>query len=70
MVVPPIFTTDIPAGPNRELSVSRGPYNDEAMFLIWRCILLSPNVVYMFLHCLKETYALVQHHTHHILQNL
>ena len=70
IVFPPLFTADILKGPSkRTLLVSQNPYGDQAMLLIWNCILLSPNDIYLFLHCLNEICALVQHHhVHHILQ--
>ena len=42
----------------KELLVFQAPYNDKAMFLIWRCILLSPNDIYLSRLCLKEIYNL------------
>ena len=58
-VIPPIFTAGISV---KELSVFAGFYIDKAMFLIWRCISLSPNDIYLCLHCLKEICGLVQHY--------
>ena len=39
------------------------------MFLIWRCILFSPNEIYLCLNCLKEICWLVQRYVHHTLHN-
>ena len=49
--------------------ISKEIYSDKTLFLIWRCILLSPNEIYQCLHWLKEIWGLVQHCTHHILHN-
>ena len=43
MVVPSIFTADIPVVQTKEFMVSQRPYNDKAIFLILRYMLLSPN---------------------------
>ena len=69
MVVPPILTADICGGSSKRTLVFRGPYNDK-MFLIWCCIPLSPNEIYLSFLCLKEICALVHHHAHDILHNL
>ena len=67
MVVAPIFTADIPVDPSKR---TLGFYRYKAMFLIWRCISLLPNEIFLCLHCTKEIHELVQHYAHHILHNL
>lgn len=70
MVVPPIFTADIPVSPSKKILAFLGFYSDKPMFLIWCCISLSANEIYLRLHSLKEIYGLVQHYAHNILSNI
>ena len=69
MVVLRIFTADILLSSNKGTISFPVPYNDKAMLLIWRGILLSSNEIYLSLHRLKEIYESVQHHPHHNLHN-
>ena len=69
IVVLPIFAADIPVGPGKRTLDSQGPYNDKVMFLILRCITLSPNEFYASLHCLREICALVPHLGRYISQS-
>ena len=70
MMIPPLYTSDVPVGPNERTLGFSGSLQWYKNVLIWRCTLPSPNEIYLSLYCLKEIGALVQHHPHHILHNL
>ena len=71
MVVSTKFTANFPVGPSeRSAGIILGLYSDKAVFLIWYCISLSPNEIYLCLHSLTEICGLVQYYVHQILYNL
>ena len=71
MVVSTTFTANFPVGPSeRSAGIILGLYSDKAVFLIWYCISLSPNEIYLCLHSLTEICGLVQYYVHQILYNL
>ena len=70
MVVPPIFTADIPVGPKKQTLDFQGFYNYKAMFSIWHYITILTNDIYLCLKYLQKIRGLVLHYTHHDLHNL
>ena len=65
MVVPPIFTVDIPVGPSKIILDFSVPLQWKQF--VWYGVVY--NEIYLYLHCLKETCRSVQHYDNDILYN-
>ena len=63
MIVSPVFTADIPAGPSERFF--RVFATTKQCFFAWHHILLSLNGIYLCLNCLKKMCRFVLHYVHY-----